>query len=208
MLEVFPIFSVGIGKLDMSEHLNLARKIFSENNQVLEGKRITSTNVVRQNANKHVINDNYFNQDDIDLLKSYILNGCIEYLKEIGFYYPYYSYEVKNLWLNEYKQFGAQQSVHSHYGYMISGTYYVDMPLESAPIVFHNPMLNMNGAFPYEDSLQFNIYNSDIWRIYPNEGDILYFNSNLRHEVPPGKNQLPRRSIAFDITFKDYLGEN
>ena len=145
-------------------------------------------------------------QEDVDTLKQSILVQGIKYLKSIGFHCNNYTYEIKNFWLNQYNLSGSKRSVHSHYGFMVSGTYYVDVPAGSAPIVFHSPLETFNSAFPFDNSTQFNNYNSDTWRIFPSEGELLFFNSNLRHEVPIGETKQPRTSISFDITVKDYIG--
>ena len=205
-MRVFPIFSVGLGVANMSEHLPLARKIFAENRHTLvEGDR-TVTNFVKQNANKHVVKDNYTNPEDVDKLKLAIVRWGTEYLKKIGFHMDFYSYEVRNLWLNEYARSDACQFVHNHYGYMISGTYYVDTPEGSAPVVFTNPMYQFNAAFPADEIREYDVFNSDFWKVVPIEGEVVFWNSNLLHEVPEGSNKDPRRSISFDITVDKYIG--
>jgi hypothetical protein len=41
--------------------------------------------------------------------------------------------------------------------------------------------------------------------MYPREGDLIFWNSNLNHEVPKHKVSGIRRSISFDITVDRYL---
>ena len=44
--------------------------------------------------------------------------------------------------------------------------------------------------------------NSSFWKMYPNEGQMFCWFSELQHSVPP-LNMGIRRSIPFDITVKD-----
>ena len=200
------IFAIATGTVQVPDALPLARKIFAENQNLLERGPRTYTNFIRQNPHKHVINENYHCPEDVDTLKIIILRWGVEYLKRIGFHMDFYTYSVRNLWLNEYRSAEDFQGKHYHTGYLISGTYYVDMPEGSAPIMFHNPNNTFNGQFPGDSIRTFDVYNADYWVMYPNEGDLILWNSNLQHEVPRQEFTGIRRSISFDITVDRYLG--
>lgn len=198
------LFSVAIGRFDYSSGLPLARKIFNDNSHLLYFNNRNLSNFILQTPNKHVVNENYVNVADVDKLKSFLLDCGIQHLKDIGFHVNFFSYQVINLWLNEYKHTNFQLP-HNHPGYLVSGVFYVDVPKDGSPLIFHNPNQLFQNHFILSEDKQYNCYNSNVWNMFPNEGEVLIFNSNLVHEVPRHNSNEIRRTIAFDITVDQYL---
>ena len=210
-MNVVTPFCVGIGISDLSSCLPLARKIFSENKHTFRDSGRNITNFWYQTLNKHAINENYFSVSDVEELKSSILEHGIEYLKQINWYIDFYEYEVTNLWLNEYKSDTYFQPPHSHPGFILSGTYYVDMPVNCNPIQFYSPFQNLlpsvmfpKGNVINELNFKYNQFNSTSWMFHPKEGEVFFWPSNLSHSVDNSKFNGVRRSIAFDINTKSY----
>lgn len=193
-------FSVGVGIVECVELLQLSRKIFSDNNFLLfNGLRYqVRTNFKQQKLYKHDIDENYVFKEDVEILKYQILSYCVEYLKIIGWYLDSSEYIISNLWLNEYLNYGFQDK-HNHKGSIVSGTFYVDVPTNSQPIVFVNPHKDM---IPLHTQNFYNFFNSSEWKFDPKEGDLFIFPSDLTHYVPTRELKSSRRSISFDVNYK------
>jgi uncharacterized protein (TIGR02466 family) len=200
-MNVFPIFSIGLGVVQEFKSLDLARNIFRDNRHLLNDKGAVHTNFLHQNSRKHIIDESYSNKEDIELLKSVILGHGIEYLKTIGICLDLYDYEVVNLWLNEMHS-NREQPQHKHKGYLISGTFYVDIPVNSQNIVFYSPLMDYIPHYSPDPTRQYHMYNSESWTVDPKAGEIFFWLSDLAHSVPPADTKGIRRSIAFDIDVK------
>jgi uncharacterized protein (TIGR02466 family) len=198
---ITPIFSTGIAIVDERSSLNLARKIFLDNYHLMIDSGSIKTNIVHQNTRRHIIRDSYINLTEINQLKSIILLHSIEYLKQIGFWISSYEYEVVNLWFNE-MQAGHYQSSHNHPGFLVSGTFYINITPNSRPITFISPMIDSIPYYFSDPQREYNQYNSENWSIIPEEGEIILWLSNLKHSVPVSNSNDVRRSISFDINIK------
>ena len=73
-MEITPIFSVGIGKAYEPGYTALGKKVFEENQLILKNINGCKTNFLHHNMNKHIINENYTNPQDVDKLKEIILS--------------------------------------------------------------------------------------------------------------------------------------
>lgn len=87
--------------------------------------------------------------------------------------------KVINLWAMIYSM-SDYARWHHHGSTTLSMVYYVDVAGDSAPIQFH-------------------CVNSDIVSVVPRQGDILFFNGNVKHRVPKIKNNSPRAVIAANL---------
>jgi uncharacterized protein (TIGR02466 family) len=197
-LEVKPIFSFGLGFDEAHNELPLARKIFADNAHLMQGDEKFKTNFIVQSPSKNVINEEYAVAEDIERIKKVILDKGIEFLKSSGFYMENYNYEIKNLWLNQMST-GSMQVSHSHYGYIVSGCYYIDMPAGCQRIKFINPNRSFIPSIDRTNIIG-NQFNSAEFTMSPREGEMIFWFSMLEHAVPPEEFNGLRRSIAFDIT--------
>ncbi|MEL6858465.1 MAG: TIGR02466 family protein [Pseudomonadota bacterium] len=106
-----------------------------------------------------------------------------------------------SLWINILGE-GGHHSGHIHPNSVISGTCYVAVPEGSGRIKFEDPRLPMMMAAPplkpgAPDSAQRFAY------VAPQAGDVLMWESWLRHEVVPGHTEDPRISISFNYAWID-----
>lgn len=86
--------------------------------------------------------------------------------------------------------------LHLHPLSTISGTYYVQTPRGSPGLKFEDPRLDRFMAAPPRKS------SSQPWVVLPAAaGQVLLFESWLRHEVPPNPTQRPRVSISFNYNW-------
>jgi len=113
--------------------------------------------------------------------------------------YKNYDITVANMWFNKMTS-GLNHPMHTHYGYSLSGTYYVAVPGTSGKIMFHSPY---DGAYHQKlDTEEFHPHNSYTWWMGTEVGTIALFPSYLRHSVPAEQFDGTRLSIAFDIILR------
>jgi uncharacterized protein (TIGR02466 family) len=104
--------------------------------------------------------------------------------------------KLDSLWINILPE-GGIHTAHIHPHSVISGTTYVTMPEGASAIKFEDPRLAMMMAAPGrmkdapEDLRQF-IY------VAPEVGDVLLWESWLRHEVPMNMVEEDRVSVSFN----------
>jgi uncharacterized protein (TIGR02466 family) len=107
--------------------------------------------------------------------------------------------KLEDLWINILPEGGTHTS-HIHPHSVISGTTYVSMPEGASAIKFEDPRLPMMMAAPArkkdarEELRQF-IY------VAPKVGDVLLWESWLRHEVPVNTAEDERISISFNYSW-------
>lgn len=93
---------------------------------------------------------------------------------------------------------GAQHGLHIHQLSMISGVYYVNAPKGAAPFVIEDPRLDQfmhtpprKASAPKRDQLRV--------ELTPKAGELILFESWMRHEVPMHEADEPRLSVAFNF---------
>lgn len=88
-------------------------------------------------------------------------------------------------------------SWHIHPRSVVSGTYYVQIPKDGVGIKFEDPRMNfMMNCLPKKAKLPAELEN--FVSVKPREGDIVLFESWMRHEVPPNPSQMDRISVSFN----------
>ena len=134
----------------------------------------------------------------IELVKVIEKNSSI-FLNQIGGNTDLYDIKVVNLWINEMRS-GSFMSKHSHYGHVISGCYYIDVPQNSGMLRFSNPL----AILPKQtvEHKELTMYNSSNINFNVQKGDMYLWESGLEHEVLATQFDGVRRSIAFDVNIK------
>ncbi len=106
---------------------------------------------------------------------------------------------LEDLWINILPE-GGIHTAHVHPHSVISGTTYVAMPEGTSAIKFEDPRLQMMMAAPprtknaREELRQF-VY------VAPDVGDVLLWESWLRHEVPMNMAEDERISVSFNYAW-------
>jgi uncharacterized protein (TIGR02466 family) len=104
--------------------------------------------------------------------------------------------EMESCWINIMPQ-GTSHSSHLHPLSLISGTYYVQVPARSSALQLEDPRLGlMMAAPPKKDGCH--TRNRSFVRSNPKAGQLILFESWLRHEVPPNPSPEERISISFN----------
>ncbi|MFN3455813.1 MAG: TIGR02466 family protein [Pseudobdellovibrio sp.] len=107
---------------------------------------------------------------------------------------------MTHCWVNVMPE-GAQHTAHIHPLSVISGTFYLQIPKKASSIKFEDPRLGMMMNTP-PPKLKSAKSNKRFVEISPSEGDLVLFESWLRHEVPRNLSKDPRISISFNYGWK------
>ena len=104
--------------------------------------------------------------------------------------------ELEDIWINILPE-GGTHSAHIHPHSVISGTIYVAKPAGSSAIKFEDPRHAMMMASPPRKKDAPEEYQSFIY-FDPKPGEVLLWESWLRHEVPMNMSEEDRISISFN----------
>ncbi len=121
------------------------------------------------------------------------------FAKDVAFDLDGKKLKLEDIWINILPQ-GGIHTGHIHPHSVISGTTYVAMPSGTSAIRFEDPRLPMMMAAPGRkkkapDELKQFIYLS------PDAGEVLLWESWLRHEVPMNMAEDDRISISFNYSW-------
>ena len=119
-----------------------------------------------------------------------------KYAKSLDFDIKKGSLKLNSIWVNVMPA-GALHSAHIHPLSVISGTYYVETPPQASSIKFEDPRLGffMNTPQIKSKSKKTNLR---FFSIAPKSGDLVLFESWLKHEVTVNKSKKPRISVSFN----------
>ncbi|HEY4275730.1 MAG TPA: TIGR02466 family protein [Rhizomicrobium sp.] len=104
--------------------------------------------------------------------------------------------QLDSLWVNVMGK-DAIHAPHIHPHSTVSGTYYVSVPARAGNIRFEDPRLAMMMAAPPRKKSA-RLENRAFVEIAPRAGQLLLWESWLRHGVEPNKARQPRISISFN----------
>lgn len=103
---------------------------------------------------------------------------------------------MTNCWVNIMPP-NAHHGLHLHPLSVISGTFYVSVPKGASTIKFEDPRLpGFMGSPPRKAKARRE--NRTFVNFSPKEGNIILFESWLRHEVPLNSSREPRVSVSFN----------
>jgi uncharacterized protein (TIGR02466 family) len=123
-----------------------------------------------------------------DELKSSLDREVKKYTKHLGLKFDTGSLELSSIWVNIMPA-NCYHAFHFHPLSVISGTYYVNVGKGSSPLRIEDPRASQFMASPAR-KIQVDLQ--------PKNGDVILFESWLRHEVPPHQNKEARVSVSFN----------
>lgn len=100
---------------------------------------------------------------------------------------------------------GVVHSMHLHPTSFISGTYYAAVPRGAGALKFEDPRLSRQMAAPPRRADAPERFRSFVG-VPAKEGDLVLFESWLRHEVPPARFSGERISISFNYAWTTQIG--
>lgn len=134
-----------------------------------------------------------------DLVKS--LNKHVaEFAKDLQFNLDGKKIKLDSIWINLLPEGGIHTS-HLHPHSVISGTTYVAIPKGGSSIKFEDPRLAMMMAAPARKPDAREEMRSFIY-VEPKVGDVLLWESWLRHEVPMNMEEDDRISVSFNYSWE------
>jgi len=104
--------------------------------------------------------------------------------------------KLDNIWVNVLEPGGAHTG-HIHPHCVLSGTYYVRVPDGASSLKFEDPRLPMMMAAPAPREDADEEHRRFVY-VAPRAGDLLLWESWLRHEVPPNRAASSRVSVSFN----------
>jgi uncharacterized protein (TIGR02466 family) len=106
--------------------------------------------------------------------------------------------KMNSIWVNIMPA-GALHTAHIHPHSVISGSFYVNIPKGASAIKFEDPRL---GFLMNAPSLKASARKSNqrFFSLLPKSGDLVLFESWLRHEVPINSSSQERISISFNYS--------
>ena len=115
------------------------------------------------------------------------------FLKSLGFKISVNQLQLNSMWTNIMSQ-GSHHSFHIHPLSVISGTFYVQVTKGSAAIQFEDPRHGLMMASPPRDG----VFHS----LVPTAGDVVLFESWMRHQVPAQTVKQDRISVSFNYDWR------
>ncbi|MCO5141831.1 MAG: TIGR02466 family protein [Oligoflexia bacterium] len=133
-----------------------------------------------------------------DEIRKKIDAEVFKFIKKIDLNIKSNELKMDNFWANVMNK-NSRHSSHIHPKAIISGTFYVQIPKDAESIKFEDPrmMFFMNTPLKKENAkLENRIH------VSPNimEGEVILFESWLRHEVPTSKSKEQRISLSFNYS--------
>jgi len=115
------------------------------------------------------------------------------YIRSLGWKISQSDLNLNSMWGNIMSQ-GSHHSFHIHPLSVISGTFYVSVPKGSSVIQFEDPRHNMMMASPPRAGV--------FYSLAPKAGDIVLFESWMRHQVPTQTVNEDRISVSFNYDWR------
>ncbi len=107
---------------------------------------------------------------------------------------------LESIWINILPEGGIHTS-HIHPNSVISGTTYVAVPKGASAIKFEDPRHSMMMAAPTREADAREEMKSFVY-VQPEVGDVLLWESWLRHEVPMNMSEDERISVSFNYNWE------
>lgn len=133
-------------------------------------------------------------------LKKKIDAQVAEYIRALEMDINFKDLFLSSMWIN---RMPAQvvHTGHIHPLSVVSGTFYVQTPPGASALKFEDPRLtNFMGSPPRKPKAS--AKNQRFINMAPNAGDVILFESWMRHEVPPNQSRKERVSISFNYDWK------
>ncbi len=140
-------------------------------------------------------------------LEQLIQKKVTVYAKSLGLDSKRSPLEVDTMWINVMDH-QAYHTSHIHPLSVVSGTFYVSTPKACSQIRFEDPRYDKMMAQPLKNmpkaklAPQARASSPYHFEIYPQAGDLVLFESFLRHEVPLNSSKQKRISVSFNYRLK------
>lgn len=142
------------------------------------------------------ITDLPFRSSNFEGLKKIIDREVMKYAKTLELDLGKKKLVMVDCWVNVMGR-NCQHSYHLHPLSTISGTYFLQTPRGSGSLKFEDPRLpSFMGSPPRKSNAK--LANRHFYEFSPQEGDLVLFESWLKHEVTPNQSSQNRISVSFN----------
>jgi len=130
-----------------------------------------------------------------------LVSGAIDHYTKNVMMWNSNEFYITQSWINVTPK-NTEHHTHYHLNSIISGTFY----LQTVPndhIIFKNdkkPMMSLEQS-------DFNIWNSDTWKLPVSDNAVVLFPSTIFHCVESHDSDIDRISIAFNVFFRGEIGK-
>lgn len=131
-----------------------------------------------------------------DFLRKKINPHVKKFLNEMDYETKGKDIQMTDFWMNIMGP-RTVHTMHIHPHSVISGTYYVQIPKGAGCIKFEDPRSNYFMATLAKKTNAPEKHQTFV-NVQPQEGEIVLFESWMRHEVPPNASELDRISVSFN----------
>lgn len=160
------------------------------------GKRWSKEKGYRGYTSYASLNDLPKRDPTIAALKPLIDKHAAAFARELNLELAGRRLKLDSIWINVLEP-GGTHSGHIHPHSVISGAYYVETPPGASALKIEDPRLPLMMAAPPRRDDAPEAERSFIY-VTPKAGDVLMWESYLRHEVVPNSAKRPRISISFN----------
>lgn len=184
-LSIIPLFS----KVLFTTILSLTDKQKKDIISIMENESFRSAN----NNSEISLNLNILKSNKLKFLKKEIMSCFNDFVNDT-LSFKNNKFKITNSWITKVGQNNLGHS-HNHGNSFYSGVFYVDVSNETGKITF----INVNkSAFELKPN-EYNNLNSPKWSIQPKNNQVIFFPSEVYHQVEENKSNTIRYSLAFNI---------
>jgi uncharacterized protein (TIGR02466 family) len=194
-LFITKLYRAAVEGVSNEEVLRACRSIAAED---AAGQRWSKEKGYRGYTSYASLNDLPKRDPSIGALKAVLDKHAAAFAKALNLELGGRKLKLDSLWLNVLEPGGAH-SGHIHPHSVLSGTYYVDVPPGASALKLEDPRLPLMMAAPArsEDAPQ---EERTFVYVTPRAGDVLMWESFVRHEVPANMAKRARVSISFNYS--------
>jgi uncharacterized protein (TIGR02466 family) len=185
-----------VGKIDM---LELEKSCWSIAQDDEAGQKWSEENNYPGYTSYASLSDLTWRSPIFEDLKNILDLHINQFSSELDFDLEGRDLKLEDVWINILAEDG-NHSAHIHPNSVISGTIYISMPPKTSAIKFEDPRHPMMMAAPARLSVAKEYLKPFIY-IDPPAGEILLWESWLRHEVPTNTSKDERISISFNYSW-------
>jgi len=153
-------------------------------------------------GNGYMTHESILECPELEIIKSFITNKVKSYLYDTCLISDTMIPELVSSWVNLHTK-GDWAQIHIHGNSVVSGVWYLSTTENSGKFLVHtdNKLFGNILNFPRKD----NLFNSNNCVFLPQNGDLILFPSNLKHNVTPNESDKERLSLAFNYMLRGDL---
>jgi len=193
-INLFPI-SIYREKLDLpiSEKENLINYILDYN---LKQENRGNDSIENVSTSYHE-NNQLFNLPQFEFLTNLMMSAAYQYAEDINFDIDRYFLYISSMWFQYYAE-NESMPQHNHGTSLVSASYYLQIPKNSAALIFWNPIHQALREYPrkidHNNSIRY--ADNNLYHINPEEDEIVLFPGYLDHGTSKHKSIEPRIIIS------------